>query len=163
MTVGVDLHLDAAVGEDALGNDSDEIDAFDLLADDEGGRLVVGIGGDRTDGGDEAAAGVLTSSPSHARPRRRTAPRRRGLRRMVEDGQRVHPHDPAADIAVAVAGAGAAIGDVAHHRAGIAADLLRHQLLAGIMGFEAFGKLAHRRASLSRWRRGYASASPEPW
>ena len=31
MAVGVDLHLDAAIGEDALGDDGDEIDAFDLL------------------------------------------------------------------------------------------------------------------------------------
>ncbi len=45
MAVGVDLHLDAAIGEDALGHDGDEVDALDLLADDEGRRLVVGIGG----------------------------------------------------------------------------------------------------------------------
>ena len=58
VTVGVDLHLDAAVGEDALGDDGDEIDAFDLLADDERGRLVVGIGGARADRGDEALSRV---------------------------------------------------------------------------------------------------------
>ena len=50
MAVGVDLHLDAAIGEDALGDDGDEIDALDLLADDEGRRLVVGIGRAGADG-----------------------------------------------------------------------------------------------------------------
>jgi hypothetical protein len=30
MAVGVDLHLDAAIGEDALGHDGDHVDAVDL-------------------------------------------------------------------------------------------------------------------------------------
>ena len=42
----------------------------------------------------------------------------------VEDGERVGADDAAADVAVAVAGAGLAGGDVAHHRAGVAADLV---------------------------------------
>ena len=150
MAVGVDLHLDAAIGEDALGDDGDQIDALDLLADDEGRRLVVGIGGAGADRGDEAAAGVDQFAVPLPRLRRERHDGAAGSRPLVEDGQRVHAHDPAADIAVAVAGAGAAVGDVAHDRTGIAADLLRHLLLAGIMRLEAFGKLAHARASLSR-------------
>ena len=31
MAVGVDLHLDAAIAEDALGDDGDHVDAVDLL------------------------------------------------------------------------------------------------------------------------------------
>ena len=150
MTVGVDLHLDAAIGEDALGDDGHQIDALDLLADDEGRRLVVGIGGAGADGGDEAAAGVDQFAVPGLAVGDEGHHGAAGLGRVVEDGQRIDAHDAAADIAVAVAGAGAAVGDVAHHRAGIAADLLRHLLRAGIVGFEAFGKLAHRRASFSR-------------
>src|SRR5262249_38913342 len=122
MTVGVDLHLDAAIAEDALGDDRHQIDALDLLADDEGGRLVVGIGRAGADRGNEAAAHQL------AVPAFGLARKGNGwpafLRGMLEDNQRVEPHDAAAAVAVAVAGAAAALGDVAHDRAGVAADLL---------------------------------------
>jgi len=57
MAVGVDLHLDAAIAEDALGNHRHHVDAVDFLRHDEGGGLVVGIGGAGTDGGDEGIAG----------------------------------------------------------------------------------------------------------
>ena len=40
MAVCVDLHLDPAIGEDALGDDGHQIDALDLLGDDEGGRAL---------------------------------------------------------------------------------------------------------------------------
>ena len=53
VAVGVDLHLEAAVAEDALGDDGDHVDAVVLRGDDEGRRLVVGIGGARADAGDE--------------------------------------------------------------------------------------------------------------
>ena len=56
MAVGVDLHLDAAIAENAFGDDGHQVDALDLLADDERRRLVVGIGGARTDARHEAAA-----------------------------------------------------------------------------------------------------------
>ncbi len=56
--VGVDLHLDAAVGEDALGDDGDGIDTVVLCRDDEGGGLVVGIGGAGAHAGDECASGI---------------------------------------------------------------------------------------------------------
>ena len=149
MAIGVDLHLDAAVGEDAFGDDGDEIDAFDHLADDEGRRLVVGISGAGADRRDETPAGVhQLAIPGFAFGDERHHGAA-GLCRVVEDGQRIHAHDAAADIAVASAGAGAAVGDVAHDGTGVAADFFRHLLLAGIVGFETFGKLAHRRASLA--------------
>ena len=70
---------------------------------------------------------------------------------MLQNGQRVEPDNFAAGIAVAVAGARASVGDVAHDRAGVAADLFRHLLGAGIVRFEALGKFAHFcRASASR-------------
>jgi hypothetical protein len=55
IAIGVDLHLDAAVAEDALGHDGDHVDAVVPGRDDEGRRLVVGIGRGRADAGDEGA------------------------------------------------------------------------------------------------------------
>ena len=72
-------------------------------------------------------------------------------------------HELPSDIAVAVAGAGAAVGDVAHDRAGIAADLFRRPVGAGIVGIEAFGKLAHRASLRRRSPPACGSASPAPW
>ena len=71
------------------------------------------------------------TKPSAGRSRRPSRRRRErhhraaGVEGAVEHGQRVGAHDAPADVAVAVAGAGLAGGDVAHHRAGVAADLLR--------------------------------------
>src|SRR5262245_13326126 len=108
MAVGVDLHLDAAIAEDAFGHDSDEVDAFDVLADNEGGRLVVGISGAGTDRGhelpglDERAVPVLRfAGKGDGRP----AP----LDRMLQDDKRIEPDDPAIAVAVAVAGTAAAV------------------------------------------------------
>ena len=64
VAVGVDLHLDAAVAEDRLGDDGDDVGALDLAADDEGRGLVVGIGGAGADAGDEAVRAAI--SPSQA-------------------------------------------------------------------------------------------------
>ena len=74
VAVGVDLHLDAAVAEDRLGDDGDDVGALDLAGDDEGGGLVVGVGGAGADAGDEArrAAG-RSRRPSRRRRRARRA------------------------------------------------------------------------------------------
>ena len=70
IAVGVDLHLDAAIAENALGHDGDHVDAVDFRRHDERRRLVVGIGGAGADRRDELAR-PLTSSPSHSpRPER---------------------------------------------------------------------------------------------
>ena len=58
MAVGVDLHLDAAIAEDALGHDRDGVDALVLGRDDEGRGLVVGIGRAGADAGEERARGI---------------------------------------------------------------------------------------------------------
>jgi hypothetical protein len=154
MAVGVYLHLDAAIGEDALGHHSHQVDSLDLLAHDEGRRLVVGIGRARADRGDEALSRVdqLAATGLPGVERHRLAA---GFRALFEDRQRIEPDDPACDIAVAVAGARAPVGDVAHDRTGIAADLFRHLLLAGFMRLETFGELAHSPPAR-------ASASPAP-
>ena len=122
MAVGVDLHLGAAIGEDALGHHGDHVDAFDLLGNDKGGGLVIGIGGAGADGGDKPAlalddvtvpvTGLVTLQERH-----------QFLGCRLDHRQRIEPHQSAAVIGIAVAGPGLAIGDIAHHRAGIAADL----------------------------------------
>ena len=71
MAIGVDLQLDAAVAVDAFGYDGHHVDPVDLGRDDEGRRLVVGIGGARADGGDERAGrGDDFAAPDPVRDRR---------------------------------------------------------------------------------------------
>src|ERR1700733_14454927 len=122
-TVGVDLHLDAAIAEDALGDDRDHIDAIDLGRHDDGWRLVIGIssaGADRCDKhilfvNDLAvpvAAGLERHQPSAMRYR------------PLQQDMRIDAHQLAVVIGVAVARPGRARLDVAHHRTGIAADLV---------------------------------------
>ncbi|NJO04915.1 MAG: carbamoyltransferase HypF, partial [Chloroflexaceae bacterium] len=53
--VGIDLQLQSAIAEDALGHHGHHVDAIVRAADDEGCRLVVGIGGAGADAGDERA------------------------------------------------------------------------------------------------------------
>ena len=56
--VGVDLHLGAAVAEDALRHDGHGVHALVLGGDDEGRGLVVRVGGAGADAGDEGARRV---------------------------------------------------------------------------------------------------------
>ena len=121
--VGIDLHLDAAIAEDAFSDDRDHIDAIDLRGHDERRRLVIGIGGAGADRGDEhilfvndlavpVAAGLERHQPSAMRYR------------PLQKNMRIDAHQLAVVIGVAVARAGRPRLDVAHHRAGIAADLV---------------------------------------
>ncbi len=106
-----------------FGHDRDHVDAIDLRGDDEGRRLVVGIGGAGADRGDEhaglvhdlavpVAAGLERHQPSAMR------------HRLLQHDMRIDAHQFAVMIGVAIAGAGRARLDVAHHRTGIAADLV---------------------------------------
>ena len=123
IAVGVDLHLDAAIAEDAFGHDRDHVDAVDFRGHDEGRGLVVGIGGAGADRGDEhvrlvddlavpVAAGLERHQPSAMRYR------------ALQHDMRIDAHQLAVVIGVAIAGARRARLDVAHHRTGIAADLV---------------------------------------
>ena len=53
VAVGIDLHLEAAIAEDTLGDDRHRVDALVLRRHDERRRLVVGIGRARADPGHE--------------------------------------------------------------------------------------------------------------
>ncbi len=123
IAVGVDLHLDAAIAEDAFGHDRDHVDAVDLRGHDEGRRLVVGIGGSGTDRGHERARSVDDLAVPVATGLKRHQPA--AMRdRALQDDVRIDAHQLAIVVGVAIAGAGRARLDVAHHRAGIAADLV---------------------------------------
>src|SRR4029077_2983254 len=108
--------------------------------------LIVGIGRAGAYCRDKAAARVdkIAAPPLPVIERDNLAPL---LLRVAKDGQGVHAHDAAPDIAVAIAGARAAFRDVTHHRAGIAADLFADLLGAGLMDFETLGDFAHEDAS----------------
>ena len=127
VAVGVDFELGAAVAEDRLGDDGDHVGALDLAGDDEGGGLVVGVGGAGADAGDEVLrrAGELAVPFSVGGAGGEGDEGGAGGGGAVEHGEGVGADDAAAEVAVAVAGAGLAGGDVAHHRAGVAADLVR--------------------------------------
>src|SRR5690606_18666714 len=105
MPIRVDLHLDAAIGEDALGDYGHEVHAFNLLADDEGRGLVVGVG----------CAGTDAAHKAPLRIDQRAVPWLAVLegddgaavfRRVLQDRHGIAAHDPAAEISIAVAGAG---------------------------------------------------------
>ena len=123
VTVGVDLHLDAAIAEDALGHHGDHVDAVDLRGDDERRRLVVGVSGAGADRGDEdiglvnqlavpVAAGLERHQPSAMR------------HRSFQHDMGIDAHQLAIVIGIAVAGACRTGLDVAHDRTSIAADLV---------------------------------------
>src|SRR5580700_6397676 len=122
-TVGVDLHLDAAIAENTLGDDRDHIDAVDLGRHDEGCRLVIWISGAGADRGDEHILFVDDLAVPIAAGLERHQPSAMRYRSLQQD-MRINAHELAVVIGVAVAGASRPRLDVAHHRAGIAADLV---------------------------------------
>ena len=121
VAVGVDLHLDPAIRKNALGHDRDHIHALDLLADDEGRGFVIWIGGPRPHGGDEIAPALNDVAVPILRVVA-LIQKSDGLGPRLDHGQRIKAYQFARVVGIAVAGAGFAVGDEAHHRAGIAAD-----------------------------------------
>ncbi len=133
--VGVDLHLDTAIAEDALRHHGHDIDALDLGGNDEGCGLVVGICGAGADGRDHRRAAHDVAIPI-GRAFQERHDRAPAGHVAVEDDMRIDAHEPPVMVRIAVAGAGHPRADVAQHRAGIAADRRvslhrRHSALAG--------------------------------
>ncbi len=98
MPIGVDLHLQAAIRKNALGDDGHHVDAVDLGADDERRGLVVGIrraGADRSDEHvfcrDRVAVPVVAGEAHRVRRARQHGQRvhaRRAARRHCRSGRR---------------------------------------------------------------------------
>ena len=118
ITVGIDLHLDAAIAEDAFRNDGHHIDALNLGGDDERRWLVIRIGGARAEPGNK----VLTRCQHLARPGLAALHKRHQFVRTAGDQQGIKAIELTADIGVTVTGADLAFPDAAQHRAGVAAD-----------------------------------------
>src|SRR5262249_12320618 len=123
VAVGVDLKLDAAIAVDALGDDRHHVDPVGLGGNNEGGGLIVGIGGAGADSGDQR------NGPAEdvAAPGRLDIDERHNLAAFadgaVEEHMRIDPHQLAVLVGVAVARAGHPRSDVTEHRTGVAADL----------------------------------------
>ena len=122
-SVGVDLHLDAAIAEDAFGHHGDHVDAVDLRRHNERRRFVVGIGGAGADGRHENAGLVDELAVPVADGLERHDPPAMG-HRALQHNMGIDTHQFAVMIGVAVAGARRARLDVAHHGTRIAADLV---------------------------------------
>ena len=119
--VGIDFQLQAAIAEDALGDDGDHVDVAMAAGDDEGRRLVVGIGSAGTNAGDDRFAG----RQQRAAPFASAQERHHGavlFRRARDDDHGIGAGEHPIDIAIAIAGPGSPGTDAAKHRAGIAGD-----------------------------------------
>ena len=126
VAVGVDLRLDAAIAEDALGHDGDHVDPVHLRGNDERRGLIVGVGRARPDRGHED--GLVGKNV--ARPFGLLAREREGndaaaaFDRALEQDMGIDAHELAVAVGVAVAGASHAEADVTGDRTGVAADLV---------------------------------------
>ena len=124
VAVGVDLYLDPAVRKYPFGHDGDHINALDFLADDKGGRLIIGVGCARANGGHK----IATALDNIAVPILRVIAliqKRDGIGPRLDHCQRIKAHQLARMIGIAVTGTGFAFGDKTHHRAGVAANFRR--------------------------------------
>ena len=143
MAIRVDLCLDAAIAEDALGHDRDRVDALIFAGDDEGRGLVVRIGRAGADAGDEGLlAGNSAPSQSAAASRKGlTLPPSAATRRVSTIGS-VRTRR-AVLVGVARTGARPPRPDAADNRAGMAAH---DALVALLAGAELLGLVAERGA-----------------
>ena len=136
--VGVDLHFQAAVAEDAFGHHCDHVHPARLGRHDEGCRLVVRVGGGRTDTGDEnlvtqqkvtiptglwhRACRIAVSGGARRKGHQQGFLRAYGA---AQQNHRVDPYQGAGLVGIAVAGAAAAFGNLTQYGTGIAGDLGR--------------------------------------
>src|SRR5579871_765243 len=122
MPIRVDLHLDAAVTENALGHYRDHVDTFHLRRDDERRRLVVGICRSRPNRRHKRLAVADQGSIPVATALQKRHHRIAALDRAVEHNMRIEAHQLAIMIAVAVARSRASGLDVTQHGTSVAAD-----------------------------------------
>ena len=119
--VGVYFHLYAAIAENALGDDGDEIDAIELARHDEGCGLVVRVRCGCADAGHKHLRSANDRAVPVAALIEETDRIATFLYRTFEQDQRIGAHQLAIDVAVAVARSQFAGTNSAQHRARIAA------------------------------------------
>src|ERR1700719_2375807 len=113
MPVRVDLYLDAAVAEDAFGDDGDHVDALHLRRDDERRGLVVGIRRAGADGGDEIVGAAHDAAIPLAITIEKRNDRIAARHRSIEYDMWIDAHQLSVVIAVTIARTGPARLDVA--------------------------------------------------
>lgn len=122
VAVGVDLQLGAAIAENALRHHGHHVHAVNFAGDNEGGGFVVRVCGPGTNGRHETLRRI-----EHVAVPLGIGGQKRHHRAVgtgfFQDHQRINAGQIAAHVGVTVASARLALGDVAHDRAGIAADL----------------------------------------
>ena len=134
IAIGIDLHFDATVTEDALGHDRHHVHRVDRGGNDERSRFVVGIGRSCPDGRhecsgliDEVAVPVLTvlQEGDDGLSARNC---------LIEQHVGIEPNQLSIVIGVAVARSGPAGLDVTENRAGVTADgvIVTHGDLRGL-------------------------------
>ena len=127
--IGVDLHLQAAITENAFGHDGDHVDPIQLRAHDEGRRLVVGVGRRRSNARHEDILAMQqVSIPLRGLIALRVGRREgndggiAGIHGAAKHHHGIDAHQHAVLVRVTIAGTGTTGADLAEHRAGIAFD-----------------------------------------
>src|SRR5205085_11269465 len=123
VTVGIYLHFDAAIAEDALRHHGDHVDTVNFRRHDEGRGSVIGISGASADCGHKYARLVHDLAVPIAGGLERHQPSAVRYCSLQND-MRIDAHQLAVVICITIARACCAGLDVTHHRAGIAADLV---------------------------------------
>ena len=136
-SVGVDLHLEAAVTENAFGDHGHHVHTVDLRRHDERRWFVVGVGGGRADACDKHLIGVQQVTMPRRRPFIRRTRRKRHEHRLVfveraaQKNHRVHTHQQTFAVGITVTSTQPALRNLAKDGAGIALDLgTAHALIA---------------------------------
>ena len=108
--VGVNLHLQAAIAEDAFGDHRDHVHALGFGRDDKRCRFVIGVGGGGTNAGDKYTALGAVDGGQGLGGSLCIQPRMQSLcfcalRLLAQEHHGVESHQHAAMVSVAVAGA----------------------------------------------------------
>ena len=121
VAIGVDFDLHATVTEDAFGHHGHHVHAFNFLTCDKRRGFKIRVSSTCANSGHKMALSFEYVTV----PIFRGAFTQKGhqILTALDDRERVQTHQFACVIGIAVAGPGFTIGNVAHHRAGVAADL----------------------------------------
>ncbi len=133
IAIGIDLHFDATVTEDALGHNRHHVHRVDGGGDDERSRFVIGISGSRSDGGHECSGLIDEVTVPVLTVLQELDDRLSARNRLIEQHVRIETNQPSIMIGVTVARSGPAGLDVAQDRAGVTAYgvVITHEGLRG--------------------------------
>ena len=149
IAVGINLHFEAAIAEDAFGHHGHHVHALRARGHDKRCRLVIGVSGGCAYAGDKHAA-LLAIAWGHGlrhgvcistRQQGLCVAERSGL--AIQPNHRVQTHQHTLVVGVAVTSADTAFGNLAEHRARIAFHLaLANRTVLGLDPLQAQGQAA---------------------